>query len=413
MSPNGSGGVKWPLGFLRSGNEFLPNHKVNMPRDLIGNRMAVFAQSGFGKTNAVKVILWGALERNYGKLVFDRRGEYVPDTTNENGDISYGLCHHPLAKDRLVLYTNKQSVADSAQLQEQLQTVKKLGIDITQIPPGELNQLYPNLTDAQREFLYVYEDDPTIYRSVLAHDVSGRWDESEWNNNLGDWFGNKDSTKKLDYSAAIVVRSVRKKLVGMMRRPFVSEGQNAIGEILAHLRQGRTVVVDLSGYVSELDRNFVATLIARKLFEYNLQRLDIVDTKKGKIQTLVVFEEAQNLLALDRSSRNRVFVEIAKEGRALDLGVIAITQQPSAISTDILSQFNTFLALHLEFMDDISFLRKVSGSFDGLETDLRRKIPGNAYLVTRLKPFAVPLRVFLFDHEFIHQRNILQKLTVK
>jgi hypothetical protein len=49
----------------------------------------------------------------------------------------------------------------------------------------------------------------------------------------------------------------------------------------------------------------------------------------------------------------------------------------------------------------IQFLKKVAGNFDGLEMDLRRKVPGHAYLVTRLKPFAVPLKVFHFDQSFV------------
>ena len=91
----------WHIGHLRSGNEELKKHSVHMPSDLVGNRLAVFAQSGFGKTNAVKVILWGAISEPYGKLVFDRRGEYVPDTTNEYGETVPGLAHHPQAKERL------------------------------------------------------------------------------------------------------------------------------------------------------------------------------------------------------------------------------------------------------------------------------------------------------------------------
>jgi DNA helicase HerA-like ATPase len=387
----------WLIGHLRSGNEVLEKHSVHMPSDLVGNRLAVFAQSGFGKTNAAKVILWGAIDEPYGKLVFDRRGEYVPDTTNEYGEEVPGLAHHPVAHEKLVLYTNKKSVLANQSLRREVHSLSKFGVKIVHIPPGELVSLYPNLTNPQREFLYVYEDNPEVYESVMD-------DESNWHRTLTDWFGQKDATKKLDYSAAIVVRSVRKKLVSMHKRPFVEASGNSIQEILDHLRQGRTVVVDLSGYISELDRTFIATLIARKLFEYNLERLDVTDPMKGKIKTVIVFEEAQTLLATERLSEGSMFVNIAKEGRALEIGLVAITQQPSAISTRVLSQFNSFLALHLEFMDDIQFLKKVAGSFEGLEMDIRRKIPGNAYLVTRLKPFAIPLRVFHFNRQFLQEQ---------
>ncbi len=387
---------KWFIGYLRSGNHELKNHYVHMPSNLVGNRLAVFAQSGFGKTNAIKVILWGTMDKPYGKLVFDRRGEYVVNTTNEENKLVPGLVRHPKAKEKLVLYTNKSSLLNRADLQNSVFQLDEFLVDISQVPPADFAGLYPNLTNAQREFLYVYEDDPKVYQSVKD-------DEANWHNTLSDWFGQKDTGKKLEYSASIVVRSVRKKLNGMEKRPFIKAGKNSIQEIFVHLKQGRTVVVDLSGYISELDRVFISTLIARKLFEYNLQRLDSTDSNDGKINTVMFFEEAQTLLAHNRLKEGSIFVDIAKEGRALEIGLVAITQQPSAISTEILSQFNSFLALHLEFTEDIDFLKKVAGNFEGLETDLRRKIPGNAYLVTRLKPFAIPLKIFHFDENFVSQ----------
>lgn len=395
----------WKIGQLRSGSKILKNHKVSMPEGLVGNRLAVFAQSGFGKTNAIKVILWGAMEQGYGKLVFDRRGEYVPDTTNEAGETVPGLAQHPKAKDKLVLLTNRASKLNDNVLKNQVHEVKRFTVRLEDISSGDLVRLYPNMTNPQREFLYVYEDEKRVYEWVMAKDANGRWDESNWNRTLTDWFGNKDS-KKLDYSASIVVRSVRKKLQAMTRKQFVDDlAGNGIQNIYKHLKAGRTVVVDLSGFTSETDRTFIATMISRKLFYYNLDRLDETDATKGKIKTVIFFEEAQTLLSSDRISDGSIFVDIAKEGRALEIGLVAITQQPSAISTNILSQFNSFIALHLEFMDDIQFLKKVAGNFDGLEMDLRRKVPGHAYLVTRLKPFAVPLRVFHFNQEFVSQQS--------
>lgn len=393
--------LPWKIGYLRSGSKELTDHEVSMPEDLVGNRLAVFAQSGFGKTNAIKVILWGAMQQPYGKLVFDRRGEYVPDTTNESGEIVLGLNHHPDAKDRLVLLTNRKTQEDNDLLKGKVHEVKPFTVRIQEIPPVDLINLYPNMTNPQQEFLYVYEGDSSVYEAVLEKDSNGRWDESNWNRTLTDWFGNKDAAKKLDYSASIVVRSIRKKLDAMGKRPFVNLRGDGIKQVFEYLRAGKTVVVDLSGYTSERDRTFVATLITRKLFNYNLEKLDVADTQDGKIRTVIFFEEAQTLLSNESISEGSIFVDIAKEGRALDIGLVAITQQPSAISTNILSQFNSFIALHLEFADDIQFLKKVAGNFDGLEMDLRRKVPGHAYLVTRLKPFAIPMKVFHFDQNFV------------
>jgi DNA helicase HerA-like ATPase len=403
----------WKIGYLRSGSKVLEKHLVSMPEGLVGNRLAVFAQSGFGKTNAIKVILWGAMNQSYGKLIFDRRGEYVPNTSDEQGDV-WGLVNHPNTKDKVVLFTNRDSRLGDSKLRNNLHTLKRFVIKVEDIPPVDLIGLHPNMTNPQREFLYVYEGDPndttySIYSDVLAKGSNDRWDESNWNTTLADWFGNKEATQKLDYSAAIVVRSIRKKLATMSHRPFIDLKGDGINELFEHLRAGRTVVIDLSGYVSERDRTFVATLITRKLFNHNLKLLDSDDSEKGKIKTVIFFEEAQTLLSSERISEGSIFVDVAKEGRALEIGLVAVTQQPSAISTNILSQFNSFIALHLEFTEDIQFLKKVAGNFEGLEMDLRRKVPGHAYLVTRLKPFAIPLKVFHFNQYFLdtHARQTL------
>jgi hypothetical protein len=102
-----------PLGFLRDGGMVLLGHRVIIRDQFKGNRAAIFAQSGKGKTNLVKVVLfWVIFNPSYGKLVFDYKGEYVPWTQNERGEEVPGLCEHPLAKERLVLYTTSGALHD-------------------------------------------------------------------------------------------------------------------------------------------------------------------------------------------------------------------------------------------------------------------------------------------------------------
>jgi DNA helicase HerA-like ATPase len=381
----------YPIGKLRSGNQILKEHLVYMPSNLVGNRTAIFAQAGFGKSNLVRVLLWQMMnEDHFGKLVFDQRGEYAKDTQDESGNLIPGLYHHPDAKDNLVLFTSKKKFLSNNGVE-----VKSIGFDLKDISVVDLLFIYPHFTDAQRELLYFYEDDNSFYKKVLRQ-KDGSWDESNWQKDFVDWLS---TSSKSGYTP---LRSIRKKLTGVQKRLFFSD-KSALSELLSFLKEGKMVIVDLSG-LGELDQMFVSSIICRALFEHNMSNFEL-EKSSEMISTVVFFEEAQNLLSPSKVQEGSIFVRLSKEGRALLLGVCAITQQPSAIDRQLLSQFNTFVALHLEFMDDIEYLKRVAGNFAGLEQDLRRKIPGNAYLVTRDKPFAIPLRVEHFTEEFINNQS--------
>jgi len=73
---------------------------------LRNKRTMVFAQSGFGKTNLVKVLLYHIVsDTSYGKLIFDLNGEYFL-----KGRETYGLgdIDEQKIKDNLVVYSDKK-----------------------------------------------------------------------------------------------------------------------------------------------------------------------------------------------------------------------------------------------------------------------------------------------------------------
>src|SRR6266849_6692058 len=66
-----------------------------------------------------------------------------------------------------------------------------------------------------------------------------------------------------------------------------------------------------------------------------------------------------------RSSANP-FVRVAKEGRKFGIGLLAITQRPSAISEEIRSQAENFFAFYMGNTDDIRALVKSNINYDGV-----------------------------------------------
>jgi DNA helicase HerA-like ATPase len=99
-----------------------------------------------------------------------------------------------------------------------------------------------------------------------------------------------------------------------------------------------------------------------------------------------------------RSNANP-FVRVAKEGRKFGLGIVAITQRPSAISDEIRTQAENFFAFHMGNSDDIKALVKSNIQYDGVISAFlqRETIPGNLYYVTSGQSFVIPVRVVEFE----------------
>jgi len=90
---------------------------------------------------------------------------------------------------------------------------------------------------------------------------------------------------------------------------------------------------------------------------------------------------------------------VAKEGRKFGLGLVAITQRPSAISEEIRTQAENFFAFHMGNSDDIKALIKSNTNYDGVIANFiqRENIPGNLYMVSSDQAFALPVRVNEFE----------------
>ncbi|MFN6237794.1 hypothetical protein, partial [Microcystis sp.] len=93
------------------------------------------------------------------------------------------------------------------------------------------------------------------------------------------------------------------------------------------------------------------------------------------------------------------FVRVAKEGRKFGLGLVAVTQRPSAISDEIRTQAENFFAFHMGNSDDIKALVKSNIHYEGVIANFiqRETIAGNLYMVSSDQAFALPVRVTEFE----------------
>lgn len=387
-----TGGI--PIGYLCIGED-IQIDKGDILFDLQrlrSRRTMVFAQSGFGKTNFVKVLLYHAIrDTSYGKLIFDLNGEYV---LNSEKTIGLGGIDDPNIRDNLVVYTDK---TNAKQQNGRFHFGGRVQINMLRhLTVGDILNFGAGFSEVMRSFL-LYLDDEGVTNFISQIDSYVR-DPSRLHQDYPDFWA---VTKKgeVEASATKTIAAIRKRVRHLIDEGNLhSSGSSMVEKVFEALKQGKTVIVDLS-LKDSMDASIISTILVRKLFENN--KNEFTSDNLNKVIDAVIFvEEAQNVLSdeLVRSNANP-FVRTAKEGRKFQLGIVAITQRPSAISEEIRTQAENFFVLHMGNSDDIRALVRSNIHYDGVISSFiqRETIKGNLYMVTSDRAFVVPVRVNEFE----------------
>ncbi len=90
-----------------------------------------------------------------------------------------------------------------------------------------------------------------------------------------------------------------------------SSAGDFVGEILAHIDEGQTVILDLGNATDELRRYF-ADMLSSKIFSHQEQKF--TSDTLGEHFVQLYFEEAHNLFPKDGKDFTGVYARFAKEG---------------------------------------------------------------------------------------------------
>jgi hypothetical protein len=264
---------------------------------------------------------------------------------------------------------------------------------------GDILAFSAGFSEVMKSFL-LYLDDKQVEGFVKKIDAYCESPQKLYMD-FPDFFGAKaeGEDKKQDKSARGTIMAIRKRI-----RHFIDEGgvhsssSTLVEDTFQALREGKTIIVDLS-LRDSVDASIISTMIVRKLFEDNKRNFTEAHEEKV-ISCVIAVEEAQNVLSDDQvKSSSNPFVRVAKEGRKFGIGLVAITQRPSAISEEIRSQAENFFAFYMGNTDDIKALVRSNINYEGVVSAFiqRETIPGNLYFVTSSHPFVIPVRVVEFD----------------
>jgi DNA helicase HerA-like ATPase len=393
------------IGKLVIGDERKPNDILFEPWKFERRRTAIFARTGYGKSNLCKVVVsLASLTSDVGILVLDMDGEYAFKTKDRWGKEVLGLADLDSVKPNLVVYTERKDVA------EQYKDVLINPIlNLEDIEPFYLVKLFEDQSLAiVSEFKYMPKNKQENWKQFIRDwRQDNNWKAQE--NSLDNFV--TGFTSKLDQQ-----RPLKRNL-----RPVLEldnpEAPNVVEDVMYHLSRGRLVVLDLSLMPLE-QALLIADLVLDGIFKHN-----ICGITAGKIiNAIAVFEEAQNVLNKDAVKEgNTVFARWAKEGRKFQLGLIYVTQQPGAIAEEIVSQTDNYFVMHLLNKGDIDALKKANPHYNGVTADFlsMETFVGNTYIYSApFQPYVFPAKVFEFNKDFFaapssevkHGKSALEEL---
>ncbi len=354
-----------PIGRLRSGEAVL-DITVGLHSQRLASHVGVFATTGMGKSNLVRVLAASVMKSNrpVGMMIIDPHGEFATE-----------LGRHPYAEERLRVFAARDTGFASS----------------LRLSLGELS-----LEDMQTAYSWSAPQVEALYELERHYGQSDlRWLAQFAQVEQLAEFRDVELAKRVALSTLQVVHRRARRLVALPcigLDPVVSVGKSVLDE----LRRGSVVVIDASGLQSTEELLIASHLSRRVLDTWQDSFVNRRDEHARLPVVLIVLEEAQRVLARTRDGDVNVFPRIAREGRKFKVGLCAVSQQPRLIDDELLSQLSTFFILGLGDEKDRTVLRGAAKKdVSDLGPEIQTLMEGECLLVNLDTPFAVPT---LIDH---------------
>ncbi len=365
------------IGYLRNGSRLVEDIPVSLHSEAMDHHMGVFATTGMGKSNFMKVFAASCMrlaakgESKFGLLIVDPHGEYL-----KGKGMVKGLMHLKRYSSSLACYsTDKENC--------QIPQVEELAVSVSEIKPEDLALLYawsPPQMDALEAISRTFESDNWL-------------DEIQEGDGLVRMVreGFKEGT------VHVLVRRIK----NLLERNSYIRKRSSLSNILANLQNGKVVLVDIPR-MSDRSELFLLSVISRHILE-DYKR----DAKEDRKNCLITIEEAQRVLG--SGSNISRFETIAREGRKFGVGLCAVTQQPKLIDKQLLSQFNTLVVMGLGDRNDrLQLEESAKQDLSSLDIEIQTLEKGEAVISTLNIPFPVPARVHRYE-DYLHRLDKEEK----
>ncbi len=297
--------------------------KLNITK-LFQKHCAILAQTGFGKSHCVSVLIEEILDRyeGYGKpavIIVDPHGEYGGFAQDEN-------------------YITKTKVFNE----------KNISIAVSNLSEKQICEFQPFISSVERRELGKIIKELREKKSV--YDMNELIDYIE-KSSIG------DRTKGPLISWLSDLKS----------SGLFNKTDSPTTEELAV--QGQLSILDLSEIIHLKDKQSVVTRVARRLFEARRQK---------KIPPFILIVEEAHQFAPENEETSKaisrgIIETIAREGRKFNACLVLVSQRPVQLSTTALSQCNSGIILRVSNPYDI---KHIGESCEGMSGDTLNMLPG-------------------------------------
>jgi len=373
------------VGVMKTGQDVLRDVKVALHAKVMPQHMGVFATTGMGKSNFMKVFCASCMHaREFGLLVVDPHGEYVAGGRSSKGDPTKGLLHDQGGRDGLAVFTIRD---------EQFRAkygLQKLYLEHDDFRSQDLNLLFDH-SDAQRDVLELLED--VKGSALIDFFLNTEFDTFD----AATYDGRHRPIAHALRSSQPGTLEVIKRHVSILTRnnPFLRARGSSITDIMKALAENKVVLIDIPG-MGERSELFVLSVITRQIMHRHRGEWGVSKDAEPP-QVLITIEEAQRVLGGDRRG-TQVFRECAMEGRKFGVGLCVITQQPKNIDPRVLAQLNTFVVMGLGDRGDRDIIASsAKQDLSRMDTEIQTLEPGEAVISSLRIPFPVSTRIHLFE----------------
>ncbi|HNQ88795.1 MAG TPA: hypothetical protein PKM73_09295 [Verrucomicrobiota bacterium] len=320
-----------------------------------------------------------------GQLATERGDAYLVDLAKTQDTVPAPLMR------QMLRYNLKMQLLGQLQVEPQHAEVVKgdVYVDFGDFPPQDIVAAFVSAEKQETVFANLLRSlEWSAWRRLVALLATDgyRADEQEIAKLLG------YKPRKDDVSLG----AIKNNLVPPLRRLHQS-GATLGKNLIEELKQNRVVIADVSLLGGE-DGLAITGMLLRRIFQHNVRHL--TDVAGQTVRCLAILEEAQTMLGERTLDDRNVFVRWVKEGRKYGLGCVLVTQQPSSISNQIISQDDNFFVFHLLNENDLQTLKRHNAHFSDEILGFIRAEPirGNCYFWSApSQPFVLPARVCNFE----------------
>jgi hypothetical protein len=363
-----------PFGNVRSGSTVVPVG-AGLFGELLPKHIGVFAQTGGGKSNTMQVLIGSVMEQEgrYGMLLFEPHGEYI-----------HTLKKHPYATSQLQCFSQDGKEG------------RQLRIAFSDLSVNSLMNIRNQMRWSEPQERFMREAESKFgddwFRFIIETPVN--MDEASMlgvpvMSVLKDEFPNTFED---------TIKVTKSKLQGIQHAPYFDRTISDVDDIMSMLDEGKVVLIDMAS-LSGIQEILLSAILSNKVLSRRKAAYTRDREKFSKLPPVsIVLEEAQRVLGKDGDPGANVFAQICNEGRKFLTGLIAITQQPKLMDPVLISQFNTLIILSISDEKDFDILTGIAKKpLNKLRTEIRALMPGEAIITSPLSPFAMPVKIHLYD----------------